>query len=94
MTNPNIPQPPQDLEYYLPEEIGLNDKSDTDIALYVQSGGLREAGELLLQRRQVTSGYDIGTLDQETYHQQLDSIDHALAQVFLDHQERALDLKG
>ncbi len=92
--DPNTAPYPEPTEYYLPQELGLNDKNSKDMELYVQSGGLRDAGELLIEKRKITTSYELGNPDLHVYHSIMKTMDEAIAQVFQEHEQRQLDRKG
>lgn len=70
---------PPTQEYYLPEELGLDSSKPEDLQLYVDSGGLRYVGGLLLNRRQLTRVFYAGDLDRPAYEQQIDEIDNQIS---------------
>jgi hypothetical protein len=82
-TSQNEPTP-KALKYYLPEELGLDQSKKEDLELYVESKGLREAGELLLERRKLANGYILGDISPEQHdlHQRIFS--ETLEKVFAD----------
>lgn len=93
MTNPESAPYPEPNEYYLPGELGLSDRNPKDMELYVQSGGLRDAGEILIEKRKLTTSYELGSPDLRAYHSIIATMDEAVAQVFRDHEQRQLDRK-
>jgi hypothetical protein len=55
--------------------------------LYVTSGGIREIGELLLDRRSLIDQYNKGTLSAERYQEFENQTNSAIAELWLLHAE-------
>ena len=58
-----------ELVSYLPEDLGLHPEKPADMELYVVSQGVRTAGESLIEKRKVSSAYDMGYIGEAQYRQ-------------------------
>ena len=78
----NNPEQSQPTVYYLPEELNLDQTKKEDLELYVASKGFRAAGELLLERRRITTEYHLGEFGLEQYETRVAGIDQEIEKVF------------
>jgi hypothetical protein len=81
--------PSEQSDHYLPDELGLDESNEADMALYNESKGIRDAGMVLLERRKLTEAHLSGQITREHYNFQLQKFNETLEQILGDQQKEA-----
>lgn len=81
--------PSERVPEYAPEELGLDYSNEADKELYIESRGIREAGELLIERRKLENARAMGEISPEHYDMQRSAFDDVLGEIFGDNQKEA-----
>lgn len=81
--------PSERSDRYLPDELGLDDTNEVDMTLYNESRGIREAGEVLIERRKLDEAHASGQIPDQHYDMQRKVFDTTLEEIFAEHEQEA-----
>jgi hypothetical protein len=81
--------PSEQTPSFEPDELGLDLSNEADLDLYNESKGIRQAAEVLLERRKLTEGYMSGQLSAEQYDLQLKVFNDTVQEILAEHEKEA-----